>query len=253
MAVLAMWFQDATTSTGGMSTSTEKNLVFFIGIIAVAMALQALVFIAAGIGALVAGLKVMKAVDGAVKEAKGAVAEVTRKLESATDEVKGKVYPIIESVTHIGKAAQGIVDEATPKIRIVSDHIVDTSRIVRDSAQSFQSTAGDVNTKTQRQVARVDGMVTAALDTTAEIVATVEHGIKVPAQKIATVAGQVRQVAEGLLDRVKTVANGLPFLQGKGPASTSRPKPYPAATAPAAPRPTGTTPASATGSIPLVR
>ncbi|GAC1415161.1 MAG: hypothetical protein NVSMB62_02270 [Acidobacteriaceae bacterium] len=248
MTALAMWFQDATTSTGGVSAETEKYIVIFLGLIAFSMVVQALVYIAAGIVAM----KAMKAADNTVQEVKGAIAEVRRDLKTSTDEIKAKVYPVIESMTHLGKTAQGILDEATPKLRLVSDHIVETSRVVRDSAVKFQGTAADVNHKTQRQVARVDGMVTAALDTTAEVVATIEHGIKVPAQKIASAAVQARHVVEGVLERVKTLTAGLPFLQGKGPAP-ARPRPYPASTAPAPPRPTGNTPASATGRVPLVR
>ncbi|MDP9038967.1 MAG: hypothetical protein M3O02_06805 [Acidobacteriota bacterium] len=246
MAALAMWFQDASTSSGGFSASGEKYIVIFLGLIAFSMLVQAFVYIAAGIVAL----KAMKAADGAVKDVKDAIAEVRRDLKTSTDEIKAKVYPVIESVTRIGATAQGILEDAAPKLKTVSGHLVDTTRMMRDSAERLQGTVGDANDKTKRQVARVDGMVTAALDTTAEIVATIEHGIKVPAQKIASTAVQVRQITEGVLDRIKVVASGLPFMQGKRAASSPGSR---TAAGASAPRPAGSTPASATGPVPLIR
>src|SRR5947209_12847928 len=183
MAALAMWFQDA--STGGMSADAQKWIVIFLGVIAFSMLVQALVYIGIGIGAM-----------AAIKKVKGTVDEVRRDLKAETVEIKGKLYPVIENVTHITKTAQGVLADVEPKIKVVTDHLVETSRVVRDSAEKIGNTVGDANQKTQRQVARVDGMVTAALDTTTEVVQTIEHGIRVPAQKIAQAATQARFVAE---------------------------------------------------------
>lgn len=254
MAALAMWFQDA--SAGGMSADAQKWIVIFLGVIAFSMLVQALIWIGVGIGALVALKKVKTAVD-----------DVRNDIKTHAGEIKGKIYPVIDTVTHISHNAQAIIADATPKIKNATEHLVETSRVVRESAEKFSHTlrdsgekishtVTDANQKTQRQVARVDGMVTAALDTTAEIVQTIEHGIKVPAQKIAHAATQARFIAEGVLDRVKAMASGLPFLQHKGPGSAGPRTPAsPAAARPYPPPATrgATTPASATGSVPLIK
>jgi hypothetical protein len=70
----------------------------------------------------------------------------------------------------------------------------------------FDSTIADVNMRTQRQVARVDGMVTAALTTTAEVAEAIGNGIRVPAQKIAVMVSQAKALVEGLLAKIKSKA-----------------------------------------------
>jgi methyl-accepting chemotaxis protein len=246
MIALAMWFQDA--APVGFSNDSEKMIAWSLVVIAIALALQALLYIGIGIGALAAIKKVKGTVDEVRHDLKGTIADVRRELKAEADEIKGKLYPVIESVTHISKTTQSVLTDAEPKIKIVTDHLVETSRVVRVSAEKLSQTVGDANQKTQRQVARVDGMVTAALDTTAEVVHTIEHGIKVPAQKVAQAATQARFVAEGLMDKIKAIAGGLPFLQSRRPAPSAATRSYP----PPRPR-NATTPAAATGSVPLIK
>jgi acyl transferase domain-containing protein len=70
-------------------------------------------------------------------------------------------------------------------------------------------TIADVNRRAQKQVARVDEMVTATLATTAEIAETISNGVRVPVQIIASIAGQAKTVVEGALAAVKAFAAGL--------------------------------------------
>jgi hypothetical protein len=50
-------------------------------------------------------------------------------------------------------------------------------------------------------------MVTAALTATVEVVETIGNGIRVPAQKIASLAGHAKRLAEGLLAGIKSYAS----------------------------------------------
>jgi hypothetical protein len=92
-------------------------------------------------------------------------------------------------------------------MRAIADNLVETSDLVRGTAQHFERTLADANLRTQRQMARVDGMVSAALTATVEIVETVSNGIRVPVQKIAAMAGHAKLLAEGLLAKVKSFTN----------------------------------------------
>lgn len=256
MAALAMWTQD----TGGavLSPDTAKWIIICLAVIAFSMLVQALVYIVGGLVAL-----------KAIKEVKGTVDEVRKDAKTSIEEIKAKVYPVVDGIMHIGHTAQTMVDEAAPKVKVVTEHLVETSRIVREAANKLGQTADhlshtvtDANQKAQRQVARVDGMVTAALDTTAEVVATVEHGIKVPAQKIAQAATQARFVVEGVFDRLKAMASGLPFVQKSGPKAAARTAtPAAPVPAPVGPRPPASeppiklrpAPTHASGSVPIAK
>jgi methyl-accepting chemotaxis protein len=181
MAMLAMWFQ----GTDAVSEINTNLLTIFIGLVALAMLVQvtALIVLAA---------KSVKAIKG---------------LAETVDELKQKVLPLIDSATQISQTAEYLLSENAPKVRAIADNLLETSDLVRGTAQHFEETLADANLRTQRQVARVDGMVTAALTATVEVVETIGNGIRRPAQKIASLAGQAKRFAEGLLAGIKSYAS----------------------------------------------
>jgi methyl-accepting chemotaxis protein len=181
MTMLAMWFQ----GTDAVSEINTNLLTIFIGLVALAMLVQvtALIVLAA---------KSVKAIKG---------------LAETVDELKQKVLPLIDSATQISQTAEYLLSENAPKVRAIADNLLETSDLVRGTAQHFEETLADANLRTQRQVARVDGMVTAALTATVEVVETIGNGIRGPAQKIASMAGQAKRFAEGLLAGIKSYAS----------------------------------------------
>jgi methyl-accepting chemotaxis protein len=181
MAMLAMWFQ----GTDAVSEINTNLLTIFIGLVALAMLVQA-------IALAVLAAKSVKAIKG---------------LAETVDELKQKALPLIDSATEISRSAQSLVTETAPKVRAIADNLLETSDLVRGTAQHFEETLADANLRTQRQVARVDGMVTAALTATVEVVETIGNGIRGPAQKIASLAGQAKRFAEGLLAGIKSYAS----------------------------------------------
>jgi hypothetical protein len=189
MAMLAMWLQETYTFSSG----NAKLLMIFIGLVAVSMVVQALVVVvmAAKTSGLVKGMS------------------------ASVEELKAKLLPLIDTATHLTRSSQTLLDATAPKIKLVGDNLakasemmVETSEVVRTSALRFEQTIADANVRTQRQVARVDGMVTAALATTTEIVESIGNGIRVPTQKIIGIATQLRYGLEGLYAKVKSRAPG---------------------------------------------
>jgi len=182
---LAMWLQEADLA------STNHLIMIFIGMVAVAMTVMAIALIVVAVTA-------SKAVKG---------------LNTTVEELKGKVLPLIDVATDISKTSQAMLNDSAPKVKHITDNLVDasdtlaeTSKAARAAVQQFDSTLADVNMRTQRQVARVDGMVTAALTTTAEVAEAVSNGIRVPVQKIAVMVTQAKVVAEGLIAKFKSMA-----------------------------------------------
>lgn len=186
----AMWFQ-------GMDTFSDDNtkiLLVFVGLVALAMVVQAIALI-------VIAAKSSKAI---------------KDLTASVDELKQKALPLIDSATQISRGAESLLRENAPKVRTIadnlvesSDRLVDASSAVRAAVQQFDVTIADVNRRAQKQVARVDGMVTTTLATTAEIAETISNGVRVPVQILASIAGQTKTVVEGALAAVKAFAAGL--------------------------------------------
>lgn len=187
---LAMWLQDA-----GQSDLRHLVLIAFV-LIAVAVAALSVVMV-------VVGLKAMK---------------TAKELSNTAEEIKAKMMPLLDEVMGITKTSRQLLDDVAPKMKVISDNLVKTtetlveaSKVARGAVQQIDVTLTDANSRAQRQVARVDNMVTAALTTTAEVAETISNGIRVPAQRIAAMAGQAKEFAEGLLARVKAMAANSPF------------------------------------------
>jgi hypothetical protein len=193
---LAMWLQDSDP------TGTRHLILIFIILIAVAICAMA-VFM------MLIGLKALK---------------VIKELGATAAEVKLKFLPLMDEVMAISKTSRIMLDDAAPKIKIIgenlrktSETLVETSGVAKSSVLQVHGTLVDANLRTQRQVARVDGMVTAALTTTQEVADTIANGIRVPAMKIAEMVGQAKIAAEGLMAKVKGMGGAPPFGSRRRP------------------------------------
>jgi uncharacterized protein YoxC len=186
MAMLAMWFQGA-----GAISSADSKLVVILALIALSMVSQAaaMVFIA-------------------IRST-----ETVKNLSATVDELKERALPLLASVTELTARTNALVQDASPKVKTITDNLLEASEVVRISAHKVGTTVTDVNHRTQRQVARVDGMVTSTLSATAELTESIVEGIRVPAQKIAAAITQAKAFAHGFLGRAKTVGAG--FVAGK--------------------------------------
>ena len=189
LMMVGMWFQDP----GSISSGNSRLLMIFVGLVALSMLIQACVVLALGIGAM----------------------KAQKKLLAVVEDLKKKAMPVIDS-------AQAVVRDATPKVKTVTDNVVEISHMVRNKVHDFEvtladanlklkdatATFADANQKTRGQINRVDGMITSTLKATSDLTATIHHGIQVP----------VRQVA-GVIDGLKTgldvLLNG--YKAGKPP------------------------------------
>jgi D-ribose pyranose/furanose isomerase RbsD len=186
----AMWLQNADPD------GTRRLLLLAFGVMAVAIAVMAVILAAIAVKAM----------------------KVIQDVKTTADEVKLRLLPVLDEVLHISRASREILEDAAPKVKIISENLVKTSeslvessKIARAAVQRIDGTITDANMRTQRQVARVDGMVTAALTTTQEVADTIVNGIKVPAQKLAVMLTQAKFAAEGLLAKARGMAANSPF------------------------------------------
>jgi hypothetical protein len=195
---LAMWMQQSDLVV------TNRLIMILIGLIILAV-------LGLGIVLIVFAVKAMKTM---------------REFGAAAEEFKGKMLPLLDVAADIGRTSRDLLTETAPKIKVITANFVETSETLKETSrtakavvQHCDATVADANLRAQRQVARVDGMVTAALNTTAEVVEAVGHGLKAPAQRIAVFAGQARSFAEGVIAklRARRAAAGEPFEESEEP------------------------------------
>src|SRR5882757_8785549 len=170
-----MWLQDE----GSLSSGNSRLLIWFVGIVAFSMLAQAIALIGIAIGAA----KARK-----------------RGLEMA-EEVREKLLPLVAG-------AHEIIRDAGPKVKIISENLVETSHVVRAKAQEFDATASELNMKARVQAARVDGMVTSVLNTTAEISETLQRAVKVPVREFTGLVNGFKAGVDVLVGRAKGFGRG---------------------------------------------
>jgi hypothetical protein len=154
--------------------------MIFVAMVAIAMVAQAIALIVMAVGA------------GKARK---------RGLEIA-QEVRDKMMPILDG-------AHDLIRDNSPKIKVITENFVEASHIIREKAREFDVTASDLNAKTRAQAARVDGIVTSALDTTAEIKDSIQRGIKVPVREITGLVNGLKAGLDVLVGRTKGFGKGF--------------------------------------------
>jgi hypothetical protein len=177
IAMSGMWLQDA----GSISSGNSRLLMIFVGLVAVAMVVQAIAVIVLAVGA----------------------AKASKRALEMADELRGKITPFIDT-TH------SLIQDSAPKVKVITENLAETSHIVRRKAVEFDATATEVNMKARAQAARVDGMVSGVLDTTSEISQTIQRAVKVPVKEFAGLVNGFKAGLDVLVGRAKEFGRGRP-------------------------------------------
>jgi hypothetical protein len=171
----AMWLQDPDS----LSSGNSRLLMVFVGMVAVALVVQAIALIAMAVGAAKARNRGLEIIE----------------------ELRTKLTPIMDN-TH------SFIQDTAPKVKIITENFVETSHVVRAKAQEFDVTASDLNSKARAQAARVDGIVTSALNTTTDVAETIQRGIKVPLREVSGLINGLKAGMDVLVGRAKGFGSG---------------------------------------------
>ena len=170
-----LWLQE---NGNGLSADSTFWLMIFVGIVALAMLVQAIVVAITAYGAI----------------------KIRRRAMEIVEELRLKALPIIDR-TH------GLVHDLDPKIRTIADNFVETSHVVRSKAQDFDSTITDVNQKARAQAARVDDMVSSVLSTAEGVGSAAKKAVKVPAREFSGIMAGLKAALDVLVGGDKRSRN----------------------------------------------
>jgi len=171
MQMLAMW---QGLESDSVSAGNTKLLMIFIGIVALSMLSQAIIF---GFMAL------------------GAKRTQTRVLVIA-EELRARAIPIIDS-------AEGLLHETVPKLKTITDNLLETSFVVREKAAEFDATLTEANLRVRGQIERVDGMVSTGLTATGRLAEMVHEGVRKPLIEVMGLVNAFRAGIETLVGKSK--------------------------------------------------
>jgi hypothetical protein len=114
-----------------------------------------------------------------------ALRKTQQKVETIIDDARVHLLPTIAS-------SRSLVEDLGPKLRTITQNLVETTTIVRDEAENLKGTVDDIVGRTREQAVRVDGMVTGTLNGMEHAATTIQHGIGVPMRKIAGIVAGIR-------------------------------------------------------------
>lgn len=226
-------FQDAAASA-----SDVHLIMIAVWIIAI---LLLLVILGVAIGALIAVSKISKIAANAEKKAQPLISK-GQEIAGHVNEIVSDLKPKIAAVSSdLQPKIAAVTSDLQPKIASISGDVTrisaDAARIsalvrskveefgptvshVNETVQGFTETAKDANVKAKGQVERVNHLVSDALTTTQQVSKQIQHGIKVPVEKIATWVTAAKLSIEHLSDR-------FPFLKHTPPSQRPGPGPVP--------------------------
>jgi hypothetical protein len=172
MAMMALW---QGLETDSISAGNTRLLMIFVGIVALAMLSQAIIFAFMALGAKRTQARVL------------VIAE----------ELRARAIPIIDT-------AEDLIKETVPKMKTITENLLETSHIVRAKAQEFDVTLTDANRRAKAQIVRVDGMVETALTATGALAEIIHQGVRKPVLEISGLVNGVKAGLTVLLSKSKS-------------------------------------------------
>jgi methyl-accepting chemotaxis protein len=116
---------------------------------------------------------------------------------------------------HIGpmvKSAHSLVDDLSPKVKHITQNIVEVTDVLRSETQHITVSVSDVVERTHQQATRVDHMVSSTLNGIGHATAAVQEGIAAPIRQLSGVLDGLR-AGLGSLRRKRTHPNGASIVR----------------------------------------
>jgi len=214
-----------------IGSSNAKLLTLCIVVVAVALLLQAIVLVVFLIGAMKAQKQLLVELSDFREKASQFLDKSNSLIVEFAPQARQIAVRVDKITTHIEKIA-ALAD-------LKAAEIAPTISATNQTVAAANQTAAEANLKARAQIARVNGMVTSALDATVRLGVAIERGIAVPSREVAGVVAGLKAGLDTLIRGARAFGSG---------SSNGRPQPRaynpPQLPLPASPyRPGPTTPA----------
>jgi methyl-accepting chemotaxis protein len=121
-----------------------------------------------------------------------------KKLTALADDLRIHALPMIQTSREMVQDFAPKLSALTAKVDSIADNLSATSATLRSKTDQIGVLVGDVATRTQGQVSRVDGMVKVTLDQVTSAVQAIEHGIAAPVRQVNGIINGLRAGVEVL-------------------------------------------------------
>lgn len=191
-----IWLQERVVTSNDSTTW----LMVFVGLVALALIVQAIALIVMAVGA----------------------AKARKRGLAILSEIRDKSMPAID-------AAQTFIAASAPKILTLAENLSETSTIVRKKAAEFDVTLSDLNSKARAQTQKADDIASTVLSGASDIVNAVQYGIRVPVREFNGLMNALKAGIDVLVGKPRgyaTTSNGSRYTDASYPRSTAEPRNY---------------------------
>ena len=134
----------------------------------------------------------------------GTILKTRKRIHQAIEQYEKEIAPHIVPMV---KSARSTVDSLGPKLKHITENMVEVSDILRSETQHITVSLSDVVERTHQQAARVDHIVSSTLNGIGHATAAVQEGLSAPIRHINGVIEGIR-AGFGSLRRKRAQSNG---------------------------------------------
>ena len=154
-------------------------LMIFVGLIALALALQALGFLIAGVFAA----RLLYSITGIAKELHQRTGPIIDKSTQVLNDIAPKIQSLTENVEQISYAVRSKTDEVGATVSQVNQTVQET------------------NNRARVHLSRADGILTDALTATEDMSHTIQDSIRAPVRQLVGVIAGIKAAIDKLIER----------------------------------------------------
>jgi hypothetical protein len=156
------------TSDIGAVTGSRLFMIF-VGVVSISVLIQTIALIMMAVGA----------------------SKTQKQFLNIAEELRSKSTPVLE-------LSRSILEDAAPKLRVMTDNVTEASFLLRDQAHRLDLVVKNTLDTVNLQVERADQMVSATLDGIGEITSTVQRTVMVPVKQIAGLVNGLKAAMDKL-------------------------------------------------------
>ncbi len=119
----------------------------------------------------------------------GTLLYTRKRIHNILDHYEREIAPEIGPMV---KGARSLVDSLSPKLKHITENLVEVSDILRSETQHITVSLSDVVERTHQQAARVDNIVSSTLNGISHATAAVQEGISAPLRHLSGVLDGLR-------------------------------------------------------------
>lgn len=118
-----------------------------------------------------------------------ALRKTAQSVTEVTSDVKATVIPLVHTTREL-------LERISPQIMTVSSGLAELTELVHKETKGARVSVADVADRVNRQVKRIDGMLTVALDTVERTANTIEHSVAAPVRQVNGVVAALKAVID---------------------------------------------------------